>query len=148
MTAIKAADLFRQRLAKVCYVDATGVGSAVAPRMSRLGVVAYSVKVAERATFDVEEGTFKSLRDQLWWKTREWLRTDPGAMLPPDDDLIQELTTPTYSVYAGQIRVTDKDTLREMMGRSPDKADSLCLTFADDVVTAELDASPLLGYRG
>lgn len=147
-TAIKAANLFNEKLGTRCFVDATGVGSGVAPRMSRLGVEAHSVKVAERATYSVEEGSFKALRDQLWWRVREWLRTDPGAMLPPDDDLLQELTTPAYTVQGGTIRVTDKKTMRELMGRSPDKADALCLTFADDLVTAEISDSPLVGYRG
>jgi hypothetical protein len=46
--------------------------------------------------------------------------------------------------------VTDKDTMREMLGRSPDKADSLCLTFAGDTVGASLTVgrNPLAGYRG
>lgn len=136
-TAIKA----HGRLASLGYpytvnADATGIGSGVAPRMQRLGSVATSVKVASSPTYSTEQGEFFQLRDQLWWSAREWLRDEANhpssAMLPPDDELIEELTTPMYAIKNGKIRVTDKDTMKEMLGRSPDKADSLCLTFADE----------------
>ena len=130
-------------------VDGTGLGAGVAPRMARLGSTASSVKVASSPTYETELGAFFQLRDQLWWSCREWLRTDPGAMLPPDDDLIEELATPLYAVMGGRVRVSDKDTMREMLGRSPDKADSLCLTFAEDAVgLLEVGENPLATYRG
>jgi hypothetical protein len=136
------------------YVDGTGVGAGVAPRMQRLGVAAESIKVASAPTYKTEIGEFFQMRDQLWWSAREWLRDEPNhpsyAMLPPDEELIEELATPLYVIRGGKIRVTDKDTMREMLGRSPDKADSLCLTFAGDVVGASLTVgrNPLAGYRG
>jgi hypothetical protein len=51
-------------------------------------------------------------------------------MLPPDEELLQELRTPMYSVTGSEIRITKSDILREMLGRSLDKASSLVLTFA------------------
>lgn len=84
---------------------------------------------ASSPTRKTEIGEFALLRDQLWWLCREWLRTDPGAMLPPDEMLIEELTVPTYAVYNGKIKVIKKDTMRELLKRSPDRADALCLTF-------------------
>jgi hypothetical protein len=50
-------------------------------------------------------------------------------MLPPDEQLIEELQTPTYDVKTGKIRVMDKATMRELLKRSPDRAESLILTF-------------------
>jgi hypothetical protein len=50
-------------------------------------------------------------------------------MLPPDELLLEELQTPTYEVHNGKIRVMKKDTLRELLKRSTDRADALCLTF-------------------
>jgi len=110
-------------------VDATGVGAGVAPHMQRAGCTAIAVKVASSPTEKTELGEFYILRDQLWWATREWLRTDPGSMLPPDDILIEELATPTYEVLNGKVRVMKKDDIRELLGRSPDRADALALTF-------------------
>jgi len=69
----------------------------------------------------------------LWFKTaRRANRYLTGAMLPPDEDLIEELQTPTYEVQNGKIRVMPKDVMRELLLQSPDKADSLCLTFYED----------------
>ena len=111
-------------------VDATGLGAGVAPHMQRAGCSANPVKVASSPTERTELGEFKILRDQLWWACREWLRTDPGAMLPPDEMLIEDLQTPTYEVQNGKIRVMKKDVMRDLLKRSPDRADALCLTFS------------------
>jgi hypothetical protein len=110
-------------------VDATGVGAGVAPQMKRAGCPAHPVKVASSPTEKTELGEFNILRDQLWWACREWLRKDTGAMLPPDEHVLEELQTPTYEVRNGKIRVMPKDTMRELLKRSPDRADALCLTF-------------------
>jgi hypothetical protein len=92
--------------------------------------IATAVKVAHSPTVEISEGKFGVLRDQLWWLCREWLRKDPGAMLPPDDMLADELCGPKYHVRNGLIKVTDKQTLRTLLHRSPDRGDALCLTFA------------------
>ena len=123
---------------ELMIVDATGLGSNVAPSMIRLGrpeiIRAVGVKASERPSrlIKSELGEFQYLRDQLWWACREWLRTDPGAMLPPDNLLIEELKAPTYGkkMANGKITITDKDQLRKILRRSPDRADALCLTFA------------------
>ena len=51
-------------------------------------------------------------------------------MLPPDEMLVEELATPTYEVTNGKVRVMKKDVMRDLLKRSPDRADGLCLTFA------------------
>jgi hypothetical protein len=84
-------------------------------------------------------GEFKILRDQLWWSCREWLRADPTSMLPPDEMLVEELLCPTYEIKAGKIRIMDKDTMRELLKRSPDRADALCLTFGPADAFGNLD---------
>jgi hypothetical protein len=130
MTGDRAAAEYKSRNVRTANVDATGVGSGVAPHMKRQGCYAYPVKVASSPTRTTELGEFQIMRDQLWWECREWLRTDPGAMLPPDEMLIEELLTPTYDVQNGRIRIMKKATMRELLKRSPDRADGLCLTFA------------------
>lgn len=128
-TGDRAVDEYNGREVIRINVDATGVGAGVAPHMQRKGCSAYAVKVASSPTEKTEMGEFKILRDQLWWACREWLRTDPGAMLPPDEMLLEELQTPTYEVVNGKIKVTKKDVMRELLKRSSDRADALCLTF-------------------
>ena len=51
-------------------------------------------------------------------------------MLPPDEMLLEELITPTYEVKNGRVCVLDKATMRELLKRSLDRADALCLTFS------------------
>lgn len=128
-TGDRAVAEYRARAVTRANVDATGVGAGVAPHMQRAGCSAAAVKVASSPTQKTEIGKFYILRDQLWWECREWLRIDPGAMLPPDEMLTEELQTPTYEVMNGKIRVMKKETMRELLKRSPDRADALCLSF-------------------
>lgn len=138
-SAARAMEYYKKLHAAMIMVDGTGIGSSIAPSMSRTArsegffdMRAVSVKVAKKplSAIKSELGEFHSLRDQLWWSVREWLRTDPAAMLPPDRMLIEELKTPSFAVReTGRIKVTSKDELRDLLRRSPDRADALCLTF-------------------
>jgi len=121
------------------FIDANGVGAGTAPtlreelrrlKVKNYGSVAVPVKTAESPTVKPDDGEFKILRDQLWWAVREWLKNDPGAMLPPDDELLEELLIPTYEQVGRYIRIMEKKDMRKLLGRSPDRADALCLTFA------------------
>ena len=130
VTGDRAISEYKGRNVYLCNVDATGIGAGVAPHMQRGGCSANPVKVSSSPTEKTELGEFFNLRCQLWWSCREWCRTDPGAMLPPDENLIEELQVATYEVFNGKIRVMSKSTMRELLKRSPDRADGLCLTFA------------------
>jgi hypothetical protein len=112
------------------YVDATGVGSGVAPQMQRNGCVAIGIKVAERPTLKTDMGDFRRIRDQLGWLVREWLRTDPSAMLPPIEELLEELSVITYSTDSGKIELMKQEDIKEILKRSPNHFDSLKMTFA------------------
>lgn len=137
-TSDRGAALYHKKMATGCFVDGTGVGAGVAPHMRRKHCTAEGVKVATRPTKTTEIGEFTAMRDQLWWAVRQWLMKD-NAMLPPDEELEQELTTPTYRVAGGKIKIMAKDKnpddpnsgLKALLGRSPNKADALCLTFSD-----------------
>ena len=116
-------------------VDGTGVGSGVAPKVTRKGLPSFSVILSAKPTKSCEFGTFQILRDQLLWAIREWLRTDTGAMLPPDQMLIDELRVLTYDVDPkGIIHVTQKDVIKELLKRSPDRLMSLAMTFFEPEV--------------
>lgn len=141
LTGNRAADEHKGRNALRTNVDGTGVGAGVAPHMRCLGCSSVSIKVASSPTEESELGEFRILRDQLWWACREWLRTDPGAMLPPDEMLIEELLVPTYEIVNGKVQVMKKELMRELLKRSPDRADSLTLTFAPSGLFGDLDLS-------
>ena len=112
-------------------VDATGVGTGVAPQMQKSDrIVATGIKVASKPTIKTELGEFRILRNELLWRVREWLRTDPGAMLPPDEDLIDQLLVPTYCTDSGYVEVMNTADMKALLGRSPDHLMSLAMTFA------------------
>lgn len=129
--------IYNENRVRIIMVDATGIGASVAPSMARKGrrenVRAVSVKVGEKPSTVIKSdiGTFQLLKDQLWWAMREWLRTDTGAMLPPEPLLLEELKAVTYEVTQfGKIKVTQKDVIRARLKRSPDRAEALSLTFS------------------
>ena len=137
VNADRALKLVYDRNPSICFIDAMGVGSAVAPYMARKAraegqeIRVVGIKVSEKPSplIKSELGEFFSIRDQLWWAVREWLRTEE-AMLPPDQQLVEELAAPSYKVMEnGRIKVTAKDEFRKTLKRSPDRADALCLTF-------------------
>ena len=128
-SADRASEEYKVRKVIRCNTDGTGVGAGVAPAMRRNGCNSVPVITAARPTTKVELGEFRIMRDQLWWACREWLRTDPGAMIPDDPDLVQELLCPTFEVINGRIQIMRKADMRDLLKRSPDRADALCLTF-------------------
>jgi hypothetical protein len=60
-------------------------------------------------------------------------------MLPPDEMLIEDLKTPTHEVENGKIRVMKKDVMRDLLKRSPDRADALCLISSSEGFFADCD---------
>lgn len=78
---------------------------------------------------------FTNQRSALWWYMRESLDPafEPVLAIPPDDDLLAELTAPTWDVTLNnKIKVESKDDLRERIGRSTDRADAVLQTLATD----------------
>ena len=70
------------------------------------------------------------LRDELWFKGREWFQ-DRACSMPKDDALIAELTSPTYAFTStGKMVVESKADMKKRGLRSPDLADAFLLTFA------------------
>jgi hypothetical protein len=113
-------------------VDVIGIGSGVVDRLKELHLPVVGVNVAEAESPNANpEIQFNRLRDELWWKGREWLeRRD--CRLADDDETIGELTTPTYSILSnGRIQVERKDDMKKRGVKSPNRADAWLLTFHD-----------------
>jgi hypothetical protein len=65
----------------------------------------------------------------MYFKILAWLKS--GGCIPNDTDLKSELTVTEYKyTTAGKIILQPKEQIKELTGRSPDRADSLALTFA------------------
>ncbi len=71
---------------------------------------------------------FDKVRDGLWGFAQKWMLA--GGAIPTDVKLAQELNAPSFEADAAQRYVaTDKKTLRKELGRSPDRADAVCLAI-------------------
>ena len=127
--ALRCIQEYRKRHTLRACIDGTGVGAGIAPHMIRKGCSAHNVRVASSPTARSDMGEFRLLRDQLLWAYREWLRTDPAAMLPPDEALIEESLAATYTTATGKIEVSSTDELRDILKRSPDRLMAICQTF-------------------
>lgn len=80
---------------------------------------------------------YANRRAEMWCKTRNWLAGRDGQpQLPKDGDLKDELVAPeyTYQGTTGAILLEKKTDVKKRLGYSPDKADAVVLTFAEDIV--------------
>ena len=118
-------------------VDVIGLGTGVVDRCRELGLPVRGVNVGEAASVS---DRYMRLRDELWFKAREWLDSK-AVHLPQDDALIAELTVPKYTINSlGKVKIEQKDETKKRMGFSPDLADAFILTFAgglDPIVKEE-----------
>lgn len=70
---------------------------------------------------------YKNRRVEGWLKMAEWVKG--GGCLPDLADLRTELCTPTYTFAGGKFLLEEKEQIKKRLGRSPDLADALALTF-------------------
>jgi hypothetical protein len=89
---------------------------------------------------------FLNKRAEIWWQMAQWVKE--GGALPDDPELASELTTVTYSFKGDKIQIESKDQIKERLGRSPDLADSLAITFAQPVAPRSVrDISQVSRYK-
>jgi hypothetical protein len=69
-------------------------------------------------------------------------------MLPDVPGLMAELVAPTYTFQNGQFLLEDKDQIKKRIGRSPDLADALALTFTEMDMPMGLRNYGQAGARG
>lgn len=112
------------------FIDA-GRGEGVIDRLRQMGL---------DRVFEIHFGgkpsdpSFDDKRAQMYFETRDWLES--GGKLPNITDLKTELSSLTYSYTKtdSKRRIESKDEIKKRLGRSPDLADALALTFAMPVV--------------
>lgn len=86
------------------------------------------VKVSEKA---FNEERFYRLRDELWWRMREAF--ERGVISIPDDPILKgDLNAPKYDDSTGVVKIETKDQLKKRGVESPNRADSLMMTYLED----------------
>ena len=118
-------------------LDVIGVGASAYDfcRQRRLSVapINFAVGCDRRDRAGVLE--FINLRAWAYWSLRESLDPngpDPVA-LPPDKELLADLTAPRWTMTPSGIKVEKKEEIRSRLGRSPDCADAVVLAHLPTV---------------
>lgn len=110
------------------FVDNTGgFGGGWIDQLVNLGRAPIGIHFASVAS----EPGYANKRAEMWFKMAEWVKG--GGALPRIPALIAELTTPTYSFKGDKLLIEPKEDIKKRLGRSPDLADALALTFAHPV---------------
>lgn len=112
-------------------IDIIGVGSSPFDFAKANALDAFAMNGKRRSLARTKGGKLKfaNMRAQWWWQLREGL--DPAVppeeslALPPDRELLADLTAPRYKVLVQGIQVEDKAEIIDRIGRSPDKGESL-----------------------
>jgi len=125
--ASMVANMYWQRKPDGVVIDAGGLGAGVVDRLRQMGIPnVFEVNFGGAA---IDNTRYANIRAEMYFKTLDWLQH--GGCIPDDPDLKTELTVTEYKfTSAGKIILQPKDEIKELTGRSPDKADSLALTFA------------------
>lgn len=117
-----------RRQPKAVVVDGTGVGGGVVDILSAWGLPVYDINFGARST----DGHYYNKRTEMWFKLRNWIKQ--GGILPDDPVLLEELATPTYDVNENNLKILEsKQKIKDRTGKSPDKGDSVALTFAVEI---------------
>ena len=107
------------------FVDDTGGwGAGVIDSLIQSGYSPIPVNFSSKA----DDPRYFNKRAEMWFKMSEWVKR--GGALPEDPELSQDLTSTTYFFQNGKFQIEPKDQIKARLGRSPDKGDALCLTFA------------------
>lgn len=103
-------------------VDGVGVGAGCVNELLAQGLGIQNLQGGMDESVAGEE-LFISLRAQMWYQAREDLRFG-RVILPDDEELFADLTTPTFQTRGGKIVVEPKEHFRRALGRSPNKGDA------------------------
>ncbi|MFD8820759.1 hypothetical protein ACFV1C_00070 [Streptomyces sp. NPDC059605] len=133
----------------VPVVDSIGVGGGVVDRLRELGqpVLAYTGAAKTKSRTRDGEWGFTNVRSAAYWRMRELLDPAFGAelMLPPDDLLLSDLTTPTWDVTTGvppKIQIERKEDVVARLGRSPDRGDAVVMALWAENLASSTIKSP------
>jgi hypothetical protein len=115
-------------------VDSIGIGSGVVSRLRELKRKVVAWAASGKSTKKDEAGIheFLNKRAEGWWGLRELLDPSTGSTLalPPDDDLLGEIVSPTYrETSGGKIVIEKKAEVKKRLGRSTDRADAVMMAL-------------------
>jgi hypothetical protein len=116
-----------------------GLGAGVADRLREMGDNVLDVNSAKKAT---EEEKYYNLRAEMWWNAGRRFAEKDIKLTWQDPELARELSVTSYDIRNGRIIMDEKDDVKILLGRSPDKADAYIIglkTLDDAVIVDNFD---------
>lgn len=112
------------------FIDTIGVGAGVMDRTKERGYRAIEANVSMKAD---EIDVYYNKRAEMYFGLHEFIQK--GGKIPNDPELKEELLAVRYffNNSNGKIQIQPKDEIKELIGRSPDKGDSVALHFFSKV---------------
>ena len=147
-TVGKVISLWDARMYDCIAIDAIGIGAGVYDMVknSSRRIPCVAVNVSESPS----DSRFRKLRDELWWRLREWFQDGNCSISSSISevekrDLIADIQDIKYK-YSNtqQIVIEPKEDMKERLGFSPDIGDALCCTFSPrvDFKVKEIERTP------
>lgn len=124
------------------YVDNTGgFGSGFIDNIDRKRFNVKEIHFASKAF----SNDFTNVRAEMWFNITAWLKSGPCILADDQKSkLSHELTAVQYHLNnKGQRQIQDKQEIKKLIKRSPDRADSLALTFYDFIPHKRVANKPL-----
>jgi phage terminase large subunit len=116
----RLAELSRQNHNCPIVVDVIGVGGGVVDELFALGRHVLPFNGAEKA---VQDAKYYNRRAESWWECSEGFAKSEIGCTRMDTELRKQLCIPRYEHRNGRILIESKDTIKDRLGYSPDKAD-------------------------
>lgn len=144
------ANIIKEEKPDKVFIDIGGLGAGIYDRLIELhyGRIVQAVNFGGTA---VKEDRYANKRAEMWGEMKEWLEEQPSS-IPDDDALHGDITGPQYTYDSlGRVKLEKKEDMIRRGIPSPDRGDSLALTFAYPVQQANPAPGKLdriLGNRG
>lgn len=108
------------------FIDDTGgYGGGVIDDMIHTGYAPVGINFSSTPI----DRRYANKRAEMWFEMCRWIKG--GGCLPDIPELVPELSSPTYTINRqGRLQLQEKSQIKSAIGRSPDYADALALTFA------------------
>ncbi len=112
------------------FIDGVGVGAGVIDRLNSLGYRNLIIEV--QASGKAADKKYANKTSECWGKMAEWFKKD--VEIPDCNELVGQLTSRQYGFNVReQIQLERKGDAKKRGLSSPDRADALALTFAENV---------------
>ena len=128
------------------HVDAIGYGASSYERLRDMPIIGdnvYPINASGASEYFEGSGLYKcsNMRAEMYWRFRDALDPARGStlMLPDDRELLVELAAARYKIDRRGLSVEEKADIKKRIGRSPDKADAVCMAILPTPARASND---------